>query len=97
MLTGHDYPISSVAFSADETLLVTGAKDQSVRVWRADGTGEPLVLQGEGRSPALAFSPDGKRSSVSARKMPHTCGTPTAQACRGCFRGTSSPSRRGRV
>ncbi|WP_304988748.1 WD40 repeat domain-containing protein, partial [Corallococcus sp. CA049B] len=32
------------------------------RVWRADGTGEPVVLRGDERPvPSAAFSPDGER------------------------------------
>jgi len=33
-----------------------------VRLWHADGTGEPLILRGhQGRAWAASFSPDGTR------------------------------------
>ncbi|MFO0609142.1 MAG: hypothetical protein U0324_38615 [Polyangiales bacterium] len=40
--------------------MVTSSADNTARVWRADGTGEPVVLRGhEGQVLRAAFSPDG--------------------------------------
>jgi WD40 repeat protein len=40
--------------------VVTASVDGTARVWRADGTGEPVVLRGhEGSVVSAAFSPDG--------------------------------------
>jgi len=41
---------------------VGAGDDGTVRVWRADGTGEPLILRGHRRGVLTAsFSPDGTR------------------------------------
>ncbi len=59
VLEGHDRPVRSVSFSADGTLLASGA-DLAVNLWDP-GTKERLVtLQGEGSEvKTVAFSPDG--------------------------------------
>ena len=52
--------VRRVAFGPDGTHLVTGSDDRTARVWRADGTGEPVVLAGhEGNILSVAFSPEG--------------------------------------
>ena len=56
-------PVNSVAFSPDGTRLVTGNRDQTVRLWdaqRGQPIGEPLRGH-EGWVSSVAFSPDGKR------------------------------------
>ncbi|HKE19169.1 MAG TPA: protein kinase [Kofleriaceae bacterium] len=52
----------SVAWSPDGRSFATASIDGAVRVFRADGAGEPLVLRARG-GPAnsVAFSPDGQR------------------------------------
>ncbi|MGK3959889.1 protein kinase [Sorangium sp. So ce118] len=51
-----------IAFSPDNKLIFAASRDGTVRVWNADGTGEPLVLTGSGSQvTAVAFSPDGER------------------------------------
>lgn len=53
-----DY-LYSVAYSPDGQLIATGADDKRVRVWRADGSGDSVVLRGHGGTVnAVAFSPD---------------------------------------
>jgi WD40 repeat protein len=39
-----------VAWSPDGTRVATGSDDKTVRVWKADGTGEPIVLRGHAES-----------------------------------------------
>jgi hypothetical protein len=58
----HLEEVSSAAFSPDGQRIVTASFDKTARVWKADGTGEPLVLRGhEGMVSSAAFSPDGER------------------------------------
>jgi WD40 repeat protein/tRNA A-37 threonylcarbamoyl transferase component Bud32 len=54
--------VNSVAFSPDGRRLVAASRDKTLRVVRADGRGEPLVLRGhEGSVVAASFAPDGRR------------------------------------
>ncbi|KYF94708.1 hypothetical protein BE20_05765 [Sorangium cellulosum] len=56
-----------VAFSPDGTRIATGSQDDTVRVWHADGAGEPLVLRAsDAPINAVAFSPDGQRIVAAA-------------------------------
>jgi WD40 repeat protein len=59
--------VSSVRFSADGRRLVTAAGDSTVRVWAADGTGEPIVLEHATFMNDAAFSPDGTRIVTGGR------------------------------
>jgi WD40 repeat protein len=65
-LRGHEQAIGAVAFSPDGTLVATASRDGNGRVWRADGTGEPLVLRHEAEVNAVAFSPDGTRVATAS-------------------------------
>jgi WD40 repeat protein len=57
-----DAPLRSAAFSPDGERVVTTSDDGTVRVWSADGRGEPIVLRGHtAASTAAVFSPDGRR------------------------------------
>ncbi|KYF88809.1 protein kinase [Sorangium cellulosum] len=58
----HPESVRDADFSPDGKRIVTACEDGAVRVWNADGTGEPLVLRGhESLIISVAFSPDGKR------------------------------------
>ncbi len=58
----HPAGVASAAFSPDGTRIVTACYDDIVRIWNADGTGEPLALAGhKDRVYSATFSPDGKR------------------------------------
>jgi len=60
-LRGHTDTVYAAAFSPDGQHVVTGSDDGTARVWRADGTGSPVVLEGHtNRVNAAAFSPDGQ-------------------------------------
>jgi WD40 repeat protein len=60
-LRGHTVSLYDAAFSADSRFVVTASPDKTARVWRADGTGQAVVLRhGAGVSSAV-FSPDSRR------------------------------------
>lgn len=60
-LSGHTGPVRSVAFSPNGELILSGAEDNSLRLWDAS-SGTPLKsLRGHGSAiRSCAFSPDGK-------------------------------------
>jgi WD40 repeat protein/serine/threonine protein kinase len=61
VLMGHDDIVSSAAFSPDSQRIVSASFDKTVRVWNADGRGEPVVLRGhDDVVVSAAFSPDGR-------------------------------------
>jgi WD40 repeat protein len=59
---GHQAAVTVGAFSRDGKWVATGGSDGQVHVWRADGTGSPIVLKvHRGRINSMEFSPDGGR------------------------------------
>ncbi|TCD71931.1 hypothetical protein EIP91_000063 [Steccherinum ochraceum] len=66
VLTGHDGPISSLAFSPTGNQVVSGSWDKSLRVWNVFGRSravEPHQLSSDVL--AVAFRPDGKEFAAS--------------------------------
>ncbi len=61
VLTGHEGRVELAVFSADGARVLTGAEDGTARVWRAEGTGEPVVLGGQEGKVRFSFSADGER------------------------------------
>ncbi|KAL0947883.1 hypothetical protein HGRIS_010518 [Hohenbuehelia grisea] len=62
-LHGHSASVNSVAFSPDGTRIVSGSRDNTIRVWNAS-TGIQTMSPLEGHSnfvTSVAFSPDGTR------------------------------------
>ncbi|KAJ6034418.1 uncharacterized protein N7446_009166 [Penicillium canescens] len=65
-LSGHEGPVSSLAFASDGNHLVSGSWDHTVRIWSIFGrsqTSEPLQLMSDILS--VAFRPDGKQVAAS--------------------------------
>ncbi|KAF2113593.1 periodic tryptophan protein-like protein 2 [Lophiotrema nucula] len=64
-LSGHEGPVSSLAFSPDGGTLVSGSWDRTVRVWNIFArtqTSEPLQLMADVL--CIAFRPDSKQIAV---------------------------------
>ena len=61
-LQGHTGMVTTIAFSPDGRLLVSGNTDSTVRLWRVEDRQCVATLQEHGKFdvPAVAFSPDGR-------------------------------------
>ncbi len=61
-LSGHSAAVTAVAFSEDNSQLVTGSVDKTVRVWNPGNAQQPELIKLEGHTgnvASVAFSPDG--------------------------------------
>ena len=62
ILRGHRFGVEQAAFSPDGRQVITVSSAAMARVWRVNGTGEPVVLRGhEGGVSQAAFSPDSRK------------------------------------
>ena len=65
LLTGHEGPVSCVAFSPSKALLVSGSWDNTVRLWDVfEHKGAPETLTHSSNVLTLAFRPDGVELAV---------------------------------
>ena len=68
-LLGHEAAISSLAFSADKTKLISGAADKTARVWNLADAKFPELAKFEGHAAAVSavvFSADGAQAFSAA-------------------------------
>ena len=62
ILSGHNAPVTSAAFSPDGSRIVTASRDKTARIWDAATAKEIAVLRGhDDFVNSAAFSPDGSR------------------------------------
>ncbi|MBD2081161.1 AAA-like domain-containing protein [Leptolyngbya sp. FACHB-17] len=59
-LSGHTGGIRAVSFSPDGDFIATASEDQTVKLWRKDGSPVTTLKQHTGSVFAIAFSPDGE-------------------------------------
>lgn len=64
---GDESEVTSAAFSPDGARVVTVDDGNNVRVWAADGSGEPVILSGHGDAVNVAaWSSDGSRIATAS-------------------------------
>jgi hypothetical protein len=71
VLRGHDDRVFWAEFSPDQRHIVSASGDKTIRIWSADGRGEPIILVGHGEVVLRSrFSPDGRR--IVSASLDHT-------------------------
>ena len=70
-LNGHTELVVRVAFSPNGKRLASVGHDGSIKVWDATTGQEKLTFKGHDQAPVfgVAFSPDGKRTSLGSRSV----------------------------
>ena len=73
VLSRHAGPVTSLAYSSDGTLLVSGGRDKAVRVWDISTRTQKAMMVGDSAAIAsLAFDPKQQRvASSSVAAVPH--------------------------
>ncbi len=58
--------MTGIAFSPDSSMVATGCRDGTIRLWNAAARSDPFVLAAPATVYALAFSPDGTRLATAS-------------------------------
>jgi WD40 repeat protein/predicted small secreted protein len=88
-LSGHQEPLTSLAFSPDGRLLASASYDKTVILWRMPDGSPAQTLTHDDRIRAVAFSPDGKNLATGGNaKTLHLWDVDTG-VIRDTFRGLS--------
>ena len=66
LLRGHEGPVLAVVFDRTGEHALTASFDGTVRVWRSDGRGDPVVLHGTSAVTSLALDASGKLVAAGA-------------------------------
>jgi len=68
ILEGHEWEVTSVAFSPDGQILASGSYDETIRLWNVNAGTLLRTLEGhEWEVTSVAFSPDGKTLASGSR------------------------------
>lgn len=74
-LRGHRDDASCIAVSPDTVLLASGGTDRFINLWDLADSENPVVIPFNNHVGELAFSPDGNRLAVAAKKNTASLGT----------------------
>ncbi|MEH1842067.1 MAG: hypothetical protein V7L20_25875 [Nostoc sp.] len=57
---GHNRPVYSVSFSLDGQTIASGSGDNTIKLWKLDGTLITTLSGHTGSVSSISFSPDGQ-------------------------------------